>query len=199
MKRLLSAMIYLSILASCSTSTLRFTVVDRADGLSANPDWASVTRPAFEVKGNQYFLGYVELDGEASKSAALNMSDEKALSEPMKALVDQFLDQNQVGEDLSNSTGQRIISTTRSFRPPMPGLHITKRYWEVIETLQDGSSGRGRTILRVYSLAEIPVVELERAKQAYFSKLANNGEIKKILNEVGAKQREKALNSGSGQ
>ena len=46
----------------------------------------------------------VEVDGDASKSAALNMSDEKAMSEPMRALTDQFLEQNQVGEELRKSS-----------------------------------------------------------------------------------------------
>src|SRR2546421_4274459 len=62
----------------------------------------------------KYFLGYIEVDQEASKSAALNMADEKALSEPMRALVDQFLDQNQVGEDVRRSEERRVGKECRS-------------------------------------------------------------------------------------
>jgi hypothetical protein len=168
-------------------------VLERADGLRGTPDWASITRPSFEESGKKYFLGYVELDGEVSKSGALNMADEKALSEPMRSLVDEFLDQNQVGENVRREStfGQRIISATRGFRAPMPTLTIVKRYWEVVAT------SPYTTATRAYSLAEISLPEFERAKQEYFDRLAGNGEMRQILREVGKKQRENILNTNT--
>lgn len=178
----------------CSSTSVRINTTERADELSHAPEWAKVTKPMFEADGKRYFLGYVEVDGDASKSAALNMSDEKAMSEPMKALVDEFLDQNQVGEGLMSTTGQRIISSTRGFRPPMPGLQVSKRYWETVEIKTDQFSP-ARTVLRAYSLVEINLGELEKAKQAYFMRLRGDNEVKAILKEVGNKQIERVLGS----
>lgn len=193
-----SMSVFFILLGGCATSNYsKITVAERADNLNGTPEWASVTKPSYEADGNRYFLGYVEVDGDASKSAALNMSDEKAFSEPMRAIVDNFMEQNQVGEDLTSSTGQRIISATRGMRPQMPSLHIAKRYWEVIENRSSGSSNYVKSRLRVYSLAEIPIADLEKAKQSFLSNLSNNTEVKKILRDVGAKQREKILNAES--
>jgi hypothetical protein len=166
-------------------------VVERADDLGSAPSWASITRPTFEENGKRFFLGWIEVDGDASKSAALNMADEKAMSEPMRGLADEFLDQNQVGEELRKdaSVGQRIISATRGYRPPMPSLHISKRYWETVLTLDN------RLELRAFSLVEIPVQDFEKAKRDYSQKLAGNSEVKTILKDVGAKQRERVLTS----
>jgi hypothetical protein len=174
-------------LTSCSTMNTP-DVVERADDLSSRPDWTSITEPNLIEDDKRLFLGYIEVEGSASKSAALNMADEKALSEPMRGLVDQFLDQNQIGEEIRKdaTVGSRIISATRGYRPPMPGLQISKRYWETV------SSPLGSQ-LRVFSLAEIPVVDFEKAKADYFARLAGNTELKKILREVGAKQRNNIL------
>ncbi len=172
--------------ASCSSGPR---VLERADALSSRPDWVQVTRPSFDEDGKRYFLGYVEVDGDASKSAALNMSDEKALSEPMRALVDQFLDQNQVGEDVRQDAaiGQRVISATRGSRPPMPTLTIVKRYWETVAT------GDVTSQTRAFSLAEISIPEFERTKREVFLKLSGNTQLKAILDDVGKKQRENVL------
>ena len=177
---------------SCASNQVIQSTVERADDVSSRPDWASLTKPIYEENGKKYFLGFVEVDSESSKSAALNMSDEKAISEPFRSIVDQFLDQNQVGEELKGSTGQRIISSTRSSRPAITDLQIVKRYWELVEPKP--INGPVRSSLRVYSLAEVSTAELERAKQRYLSSLSSNLNVKKVLDEVGALQREKALN-----
>ena len=177
---------------SCASNQVTQNSIERADEISSRPSWASITNPLFEENGKKYFLGYVELDADASKSAALNMSDEKAISEPFRSIVDQFMDQNQVGEELRGSTGQRIISSTRSSRPAITDLQIVKRYWELVES--KSFNGTLRTSLRVYSLAEVSKAELERAKQMYLSCLSTNLNVKKVLDEVGAHQREQALN-----
>jgi len=176
-----------AILAGCSSTGPR--VLERADNLGSAPDWVQVTRPSFEDDGKKYFLGYIEVDGDASKSAALNMADEKALSEPMRSLVDQFLDQNQVGEDVRNdaAVGSRILSATRSFRPPMPTLTIVNRYWEKVQETERYSK------LRAFALAEISVPEFERTKREVFLKLSGNHQLKAILDDVGKKQRENVL------
>jgi hypothetical protein len=172
--------------AGCSSGPR---VLERADGLWSRPDWVQVTRPSFDDDGKRYFVGYVEVDGDASKSAALNMSDEKALSEPMRALVDQFLDQNQVGEDVRHDAaiGQRIISATRGYRPPMPTLTIVKRYWETVAT------GETTSQTRAFSLAEISIPEFDRTKREVFLKLTGNTQLKAVLDDVGKKQRENVL------
>lgn len=175
----------------CSSVPTNQSIIERADDVSSRPSWASLTKPIYEENGKKYFLGYVEVDADASKSAALNMSDEKAISEPFRSIVDQFLDQNQVGEELRGSTGQRIISSTRSSRPTITDLQIVKRYWELVET--KSTTGVTRSNLRVYSLAEVPTSELERARQKYLSRLSTDLNVKKVLDEVGARQREQAL------
>lgn len=188
MKESLYSVLCCSVLIASCSSLNTPDVIERSDDLSSRPSWTSITEPELTIDDKKLFLGYVEVDGNASKSAALNMADEKALSEPMRGLVDQFLDQNQVGEDLRKdaSIGSRVISATRGYRPPMPGLQITKRYWESVTT-PIGSQ------LRVFSLAEISVAEFERAKADYFARLSGNTELKKIMREVGRKQRSKIL------
>jgi len=180
-------------LANCSSKSAK--VVERADDES-KPDWARVTVPSYEENGKRFFVGFVEVDGDSSRSAAMNMSDEKALSEPMRALVDNFLDQNQVGETLRKDGyfGQRVISATRGFRAPMPSLTIVNRYWE---TVVDGP--HGQTALRAYSLAEISVPDFEKAKRAYTEKLSSNGEIQRILRDVGSRQRDNVLHAPTAQ
>jgi hypothetical protein len=168
-------------------------VIERADSLSSAPDWASVTKGAYEKEGKHFFLGYITLNEGASKSAAMNMADEKALSEPMRAIVKEFLDQNQVGESVNqgDAVGQRVISATRGYRPPMPGLHITNRYWETV--MVPTVDGKPRIELRVYSLAGIPSSEYAEAKKAALQNLSGNNEVKKILDDVGARQRDAVL------
>lgn len=65
------------ILSACASTGPK--VIERADALSSAPEWASVTRSAHEKDGKQFFLGYITLNEGASKSAAMNMADEKAL------------------------------------------------------------------------------------------------------------------------
>jgi hypothetical protein len=173
--------------SACSTTGPK--VLERADSLDEKPDWAKITEPSFEEHGKKYFLGFVELESDVSKSAAMNMADEKALSEPTRAFVDEFLDQNQVGEELRQNSvvGQRIISATRGFRVPMPSLTIVKRYWETIST------GEHTSNVRVYSLAEISLADFEKAKKDSLDRLNGNTEMKKIIREVGKKQRDRIL------
>lgn len=183
----------LSVLVGCSSTGPR--VLERADNLGSSPDWVQVTRPAFEEDGKKYFLGYIEVEGDASKSAALNMADEKALSEPMRGLVDQFLDQNQVGEDVRHDAaiGSRIISATRGSRPPMPTLTIVKRYWEKVQDREVPDPAYAPSKLRAFALAEISIPEYERTKREVFLRLTGNTQLKQVLDDVGQKQRENIL------
>ncbi len=178
------------ITSSACTTTPDVSVVERADSLSSKPEWASVTRANYEEEGKMFFLGYIEVDGDSSKSAALNMSDEKAMSEPLRALTDQFLDQNQVGEELrkDSSVGQRVISATRGYRPPMAGLKVVSRYWETVRVPNQSDPNITRVELRAYSLVELPKSDFENAKKAYFTRLSGEPAVKKILDEVGAAQ-----------
>ncbi len=111
-------------------------------------------------------------------------------------IANNFLDQNQVGETLRKDGyfGQRIISATRGFRVPMPSLTIVNRYWE---TVLDGP--HGQTALRAYSLAEISAADFEKAKRAYTERLSSNSEIRKIMRDVGARQRDNVLNAQAAQ
>ena len=164
-------------------------IIETADDES-RPSWASTTKPRFIKDGKIYFVAYVEVDGNDSKSAAQNMSDEKAMSEPFRALADEFLDQNQVGEELRKAAnvGQRVISATRGYRPPMPSLQIVNRYWEVRSMGEHGPLN-----LKAFSLVEIPIPDYEAAKAAYLNRLAGDSEVKKVLADVGEKQRRKVL------
>lgn len=183
------------VVAACSTPQRgSVQILEMADGI-ARPEWASLTGAAPENQSHKFFLGFVEVDGDSSKSATLNMADEKAMSEPFRSFVDEFLDQNQVGEELKGSTGQRVISSTRGYRPPLPDFRIVKRYWEVVETKD--SSGAIRSVLRAYSLAAVPKSEFENAKQRYLSKLSRDMQVKKVLDDVGAAQRARVLSSNS--
>lgn len=187
----LLGLVALGLISGCSSTGPK--VIERADALDEKPSWAKVTEPSFEENGKKYFLGFIELEGDVSKSAAMNMADEKALSEPTRAFVDQFLDQNQVGEELRSDSvvGRRIISATRGFRVPMPSLTIVKRYWETVAT---GPGPQATSSVRVYSLAEISIADFEKAKKDSLDRLANNTEMKKILRDVGQKQRDRILN-----
>ena len=193
-QRMILATLLLELPITACTTTPSVSVIERADSLSSKPEWASITRSTFEESGKLFFLGYIEVSGDASKSAALNMADEKAMSEPLRSLTDQFLDQNQVGEELrkDSSVGQRIISATRGYRPPMAGLRIVHRYWETARVPNQDDPNITKVELRAYSLAELSRADFESAKAAYFSRLRGESEVKKILEEVGVAQREKS-------
>src|SRR6478735_1022350 len=75
-------------------------VLERSDALDEKPSWANIGASAYSENGKHFFVGHVAVHEGASKSAALNMADEKAFSEPMRSIVREFLDQNQVGESL---------------------------------------------------------------------------------------------------
>lgn len=181
----------MTLLSACSSH--RAMVMDRSDDLSNRPEWANLEKSSYEKDNKHYFMAFVEVDGTSSKSAALNMSDEKALSDPMRSVVSEFLDQNQIGEELRKDDifARRIISATRGYRPPMPSLKIVHRYWEKT------TDQIGKTELRAFSLATISVADFEQAKDNYLAKLRGDPEVKKILEDVGAKQRENILNKDS--
>jgi hypothetical protein len=180
-------------LCSCAT-TNSVSVLQRADHLSSTPEWASVTNSITEDKDKTYFLGYVELDSEASKSAALNMADQKAYAAPMESMVEAYFQQNKIAEDLKKNSGvsELILSAARSERPAMPGLRVKKRYWEIVEVK---SSKGTEQQLHVFSQAEIPTTEYEKAKKDVLAKLNGNSALKKQLDEVAQKQQDQLLNS----
>ena len=70
----------------------------------------------------------------------------------------------------------------------MPGLYISNRYWETV--MVPTADGKSRIELRVYSLAGIPASEYAEAKKAALQNLSGNNEVKKILDDVGARQRD---------
>lgn len=179
------------IVAGCATHS----VVERSDDLSNKPEWTMLDKAYVERDGKMFFTSFVEVDGSASKSAALNMSDEKALSEPMRSVVESFLDQNQIGEELrkDESFGRRIISATKGYRPPMPSLKVSKRYWEKVV------HGDYTADLRAFSLVEISMADFEEAKRNFLARLRKDPEVKKILDEVGKKQRDQVLESAEQQ
>lgn len=183
LKLTLTSIFLTHLLAGCATHS----VTERADNISYQPDWTFMDKSYVERDGKLFFVSFIEVDGSSSKSAALNMSDEKAYSEPMRAVVEYFLDQNQVGEELKKdeSFSRRIISATRGYRPPMPSLKVSKRYWEKVMQADHTQE------LRAFTMVEINQGDFEKAKQAYLDHLKGIPEVKKILDEVGKEQREK--------
>ena len=179
-------------LFSACASTNSVTVIQRADQLSSTPEWASITNSVTSGKDKTFFIGYVELSVEASKSAAMNMADQKAYASPMESMVEAYFQQNKVAEDLKKESGvsELIMSAARSERPAMPGLRVTKRYWEVIEV--KSALGISQQ-LHVYSLAEIPTAEYEKAKKDVLAKLNGNSQLKKQLDEVAERQMNKLV------
>jgi len=178
---------------SCAT-TPSVTVVQRADYLSSKPEWATLSNAVYADKASTFFLGYVELDSEVSKSAALAMADQKAYAMPMESMVDAYFQQNKVAEDLrkNSSISELLMSTARNSRPAMPGLRVSKRYWEVVQVRSDKGSNEQ---LHVYSLAEIPTTEFEKAKRDVLANLNGNSELKRNLDDIAKKQQEKLMGS----
>jgi hypothetical protein len=173
-------------------STASVTVIQRADHLTATPEWASLTNGDTEEKGKSYWIGYVEVGSDASKSAALNMADQKAYARPMEAMVDAYFQQNKIAEDLrkDSAISELILSAARSQRPPMPGLRVSKRYWELVEV----RSSKGiEQQLHVFSRVEIPTEEYEQAKKAVLAKLNGNPDLKKALDDVAKRQQDQLL------
>ena len=193
MKHLAWLFLVLSACGTVSCATNSVTVLQRASELSSRPEWADVTQSVQNQGDKTFFLGYVELGVDSSKSAAMNMSDQKAYSAPMDSMVDAFFQQNSVAEDLrqDSSISELVMSSARNSRPPMPGLRVAKRYWEVIEV----KSAVGLSYqLHVFSLAEIPTSEYEKAKRAVLARLNGNKELKNVLKEVSKTQRDQLLN-----
>jgi len=190
--RLISCAAFSVMMQSCVT-TPSVTVMERADNLGTAPEWASFSTPQRNDDKHVRFLGYVEVPGDSLKSAAFNMADEKALSEPMRSLVDNFLQQNQVGEELRADAvfGRRIISATSGYRPAIPSLQITQRYYEVV--VVKSGIGEDETRLRVWSLAEASRHDFDRARASYLRRLNGEPAVKKILDNIGAKQIERVM------
>lgn len=181
------------ITSSCTTLAPKpsVTILERSDDYTSKPAWASLDNATKIENGKKYFTVSFTIEGEdVSKSGALNASDEKAFAEPMRTLVDQYLDQNQVGEELrsSESVGTRVISATRGYRPPMPSLEVVNRYYETAVTTLPNGGYRYET--RAFSRASVDVADYEKAKKLYFSRLKGTSEVQDILKDVGAKQRE---------
>lgn len=154
---------------------------------SSKPEWAHIGRVSSKNQNKMQFLGYVELDGNVRKSAAFNMVDEKALSEPFKSLVKEFIDQSKVGESIINdeSISERIIVSTRKMRPAMPTLQIINRYYEVVETK---SSTGIEKVLRVYALAEVSENDYNKAAKDYLAKLNGSSDMKDLIDSISKDQ-----------
>ena len=195
---LLKNLVFSFVAVSCTTMIPKASVevLERSDSYTSKPEWASIDHPTKTENGKKTFTSSVTVEGDdVSKSALLNMSDEKAFSEPMRSLVDQYLDQNQVGEDIrsSGTVGTRIISAARGYRPPMPSLEVVNRYYEtVIITLPNGSF---RQETRAYSRVSVDMSDYEKAKRTYFDRLNGTSEVQSVLKEVGAQQREAIQNT----
>lgn len=191
----LSALFFAAVvITTACTTTPSVTVVQRADYLSSKPEWATLSNAVHSDKANTYFLGYVELDSEVSKSSALSMADNKAYAMPMESMVDAYFQQNKIAEDLrkNSSVSEMIMSSARNSRPAMPGLRVSKRYWEVVQVKTERGTDEQ---LHVYSLAEIPTQEFEKAKREVLANLNGNSELKRNLDEVAKKQQEQLLSS----
>ena len=197
---LLKNLVFGFVAVSCTTMIPKASVevLERSDSYTSKPEWASIDHPTKTENGKKTFTSSVTIEGEdVSKSALLNMSDEKAFSEPMRSLVDQYLDQNQVGEDIrsSGTVGTRIISASRGYRPPMPSLEVVNRYYEtVIITLPNGSFHQET---RAYSRVSVDMNDYEKAKRTYFNRLNKTSEVQNVLKEVGAQQREAIQDSNT--
>lgn len=174
------------------TSSSGAKVIERADSLSDTPAWASVTKASFEDEKNKYFVAWIEVPGDRSKSAALTGADRKAIDAPWVSLTQEFFEQIQTSEDLAKDSNsiERITSEVRGSRP-QASIVISKRYWEIVEVKKDTGIEYD---LRAYSLAEIPKSEYTRAKREYFDRLNKNPRVQKIKDEIGSKQRENVLN-----
>lgn len=177
-----------SLLASCSLHENNM-VVERADNLKKAPKWASVTKPSWEEEDRFFFVSFVEVDGASSASAAMNMSDEKSLAEPMRAIVEDYFELAQIGEDLRSgeSLSRRVISATKGFRPPMGDLRIVGRYWERVRLSPTS------TRIRAFSLSSLSKSDFERARKIYFDRLSGESTVADILDEVGGRQIDRVL------
>jgi hypothetical protein len=162
------------------------TVIERADNLERNPDWASPTKSSFDKENSKYFVGFVTVDGGSSVSAAFNMSDEKCLSEPFRIMANSFMDLNQVGEDLRDTVGSRAISVLRKDRAKMPGFEIIERYYERVSITN--SNGLSKEELRVYSLGKVAISEYMNAQNNMNKTLNTSSELKTTLADMKSRQ-----------
>lgn len=180
-------------LYACATTGAR--IIERADNLSSSPDWAMQSKTSWDENGKRYFVGWIEVPGDRSKSAALIGSDRKAMDMPWQSLTQEFFEQVQMAEELEKDATlvERVTSEVRGKRP-QAAVTITKHYWEVVEVKKAEATEYD---LRAYSLAEITTQEFERAKKKYFDELRKSSEVKKVLNQVGEVQRNKVLNRES--
>jgi hypothetical protein len=177
--------------SACAT-TPSVTVLQRSDDLSSKPSWVSLSNAVRADKENTYFLGYAEVQADSNKAAALRMSDKTAYAMPMEAMVDAFFQQTKIAEDLkkNSAVSEMVMSVARNSVPPMPGLRVSRRYWEVVIVKTEKGTDEQ---LHAYSMAEIPTSEYETAKKAVLDKMSGNSELKKNLDEIAKKQQEQLL------
>ena len=179
------------LMSACSSGP-SVRVVEQSD---SKPSWASLTRTTYEDSGNKYFVGYFTADGDSRPSAVVNGSKTKALAMPLESISDDFLQQSGVAEDDSGSSSKLIISALRKNPPNIPGLQITSNYYERVE-IQNGD-GTAKNEIRAYSLAVCPVAEYNQAKHDALARLKGDPKVKKELDDIMAKQRDRALENSN--
>jgi hypothetical protein len=104
----------------------------------------------------------------------------------LKSVVDNYIDQNSLGESLKSTEGVRIISSLRRNRPALPSLEIDQRYFEKVATTN--TDGYVKSEMRVYSLSKVPLDEFLAAKNEIKNKASKDPELKAMLNDVRTRQ-----------
>lgn len=166
-------------------------LVEQSD---AKPSWASITRSVFEENGKVKFVGYFTVDGDSRPSAAINGSGTKARAMPLETISDEFMQQSGVAEDQRESASKLIISTLRKNPPNIPGLQVTSNYYERVE-IKSGDDQVPKMELRAFSLAECPTSEYNQAKHEALQRLKGDPKIKKELEDVMTRQRDRAFDN----
>lgn len=179
MKKLIAMIAIVASLSACATGDK---VLQRADGLSSRPDWASETVASFERGGNTYFVGTMTVDGGASSSwlcmAASNVT-KKDVADTIRQKLDFVM--QAANEDMELGMGQLKYVGTEASNMVVSNMKREGCYWEKVLTQVDEYS-KG-VVYRAYAKLSIPTADLKKAIKAAANKKGLSKDFQKQVDE----------------
>lgn len=179
MKKLFATVIVM-FLTACSSMSDK--VLQRADGLSSRPEWATETVSSFEDGNKTYFVSSMTVDGGASSSwlcMAASNTAKKDVADMIKQKLDFAL--QVANEDMNLGVGQLKYVGTEASNLAVSNLKREGCYWEKVLTQVDENS-KG-VIYKAFAKMSIPTSELKAAIRKAMEKKYLSKEFQKQVND----------------
>lgn len=157
-------------------------VIERINGLSSTPEWATGEKTMVEQGGDVKFVSQVTMGGNARSEACLKAADLQGRSEMLQYIKTNITTSGQLNEtDASSDPGYESLTAYLS-QGKLSGLKVADRYWE--KRVESSATGDRVLKLRCVSQLVVRKTELERQlREATSNAPKGNPEIReKLLN-----------------